>query len=304
MTDKQNEEEIDFAVIFRIIWSAKKLITVCFVAFEVLAVVLLHILTPTFNISMIVASPERQQSGLDGGLFGSVGSLMGLVGVGGQTNFDKYRVILVSNQVARNIVADQEFARMLYAGHWDDQSGEWRPPRDLAFLIKSGIKFGLGMEPWRRPDEQFMSAYLKKRLQFSVDKESGFLTVKINHEIPELAAELLVRLHLEANRVIRDATGIRTSNRIAYLNDTLPNVHLDSHRNVLIEMLSTEGQKMIMVEADQEFAAEMIEAPVVPKVKSTPNAVTMVVLLGLLGGLVGTVAVLWKSREQVREAWG
>lgn len=303
MKENLNEDEIDFGIIFRILWSEKKLVIVCLLVFEILAVVRLQIATPTYDVSMTVASPAKDSSRLDTGLLGSVGSLVGLSGVGGQTNFEKYHIIMVSNDVAAGIFADQALVKKLFSGQWDEEVGDWRPPSGIRPLINRGIRFILGMEPWHEPDSETLSAYLKNRIQFTVDKDNGFLKIVINHKRPILAAELLMKLHMEANLIVKDSVRTRTADRVLYLNQTLPDVRLDSHRDVLIEMLSTEGQKLITVEADKEFAAELVESPFVPRARATPDVKMTILLMGFLGGLFGLIIVLWKSREQLKEAW-
>lgn len=303
MKENPNEDEIDFGIIFRIIWSEKKLLAICVLIFEVLAVARLQLATPTYDVSMIVASPTKETSALDRGILGSVGGLMGLAGVGGQTNFDKYQVIMVSSGVAEQMLHNQDFAKRLFAGQWDEKAGEWQPPGGVRPLVRRAIRFSLGMEGWHQPDSEIMSGYLRGKVQFDVDKDNGFLEITVNHTNPELAVELLQALHQETNRIVRDAASIRTANRIAYLTQTLPGVKLDSHRDVLIEMLSTEGQKMIMVEADNEYAAEIVTPPVVPRKRATPEVSVMILMMGILGGVIGICLVFWKSREQLRKAW-
>lgn len=288
-SELDRDEEIDLLAMVAAFAKHWKLMLVAACALELLALVYLNVANKQYMSVMVVAPASEDMNDIQSGLLGSFGSALGLLGAGGQSDFSKYRVTIHSNQLAQKLVEDEALASRLFPSDWNAEEGEWRAPRGVVAGLKGVVKALLGMGSWAPPNYQDFKEEVLEKVYVSLDNDTGFLTVAYENADAALAQQLLERIHIESNELIRENAEKKTRARIDYIERILPTKTLGDDRDVLTKILLQEGQKMMMVKADSEFAGEMVEEPNRSQVPSSPQPFKVLFMAGLLGVVLGAV---------------
>jgi uncharacterized protein involved in exopolysaccharide biosynthesis len=129
-------------------------------------------------------------------------------------------------------------------------------------------------------------------LALGEDKQSGFVTLSVQHESPVVAKEWAELLIDRINEEIRAEDVGEAEASIAFLEAQREQTSLVSLDEVFAQLIEEQTKTIMLANVSKDYVFDIIDPPVVPELKSKPSRALICVLGTLLGGMLGIVWVL------------
>ncbi|MFN2301959.1 MAG: Wzz/FepE/Etk N-terminal domain-containing protein [Gammaproteobacteria bacterium] len=223
-----------------------------------------------------------------GSLLGQFGGLASLAGV----DVSRLRgaaqsgeMILASRTFAEEFIVERGLLEELYPNAWDPVTSAWRPEvtdPPAIWQVAGSLK----------------SAY---KLQ-TLDDLPGAWSLTVEWQDPELAALWANQLVEYANLVARRRDIANAARTIEYLQARIAETNIVELQGVLYNLLETEQKTLMLANAREDYAFEVIDPAVVPLEPAKPDR-RMMLLIGIgLGGVIGLgLAVALRIFRAVRD---
>jgi uncharacterized protein involved in exopolysaccharide biosynthesis len=128
-------------------------------------------------------------------------------------------------------------------------------------------------------------------LQIREDKRTGLAIVSIDWTNPELAARWANDYVALANEIIRGRELAESTRNVAYLNEQIAKTNVLELQRVMYSLVETETKNLMLANARKEYAFRVIDPAVQPLDRIRPKRTLMVLMGGVLGGVVGLMAL-------------
>ncbi|NRP26551.1 LPS O-antigen length regulator [Marinobacterium sp. xm-d-420] len=289
------DDEIDLRELFGVLWRGKWLIVLSTILAGTIAV-LVALTMPNIYRSEALLAPVSADGGA-GALASKYGALAGLAGIslpsGGADKTGLGLQILKSRQFFQSFVERhdvlpalmapgsydaQSQALLLDADLYDSTSGKWlrevQPPRQAKPSVQEAHEVFLGL------------------LSTSQDKETGFVTLSIEHISPVVAQKWVSWLVQDINETLRAQDLEQAEKSIAYLYEQIYATSLAELRVGLFELIQSQVETMMLAKATPEYLFKTIDPAVVPELKAKPKRSLIAALGVVLGGMLGCLIVL------------
>ena len=145
------------------------------------------------------------------------------------------------------------------------------------------------------PSEQKAVEAFRSILSVDENKKSGLISLSISWKDPELAAQWANDLVKQLNEQLREQAIADSKKRVGYLEQELTKTTLKDMRAVLYNLLESEKQKAMLANVNEDFALEVIDPAVAPKIREKPKRKLIVALGGVCGGFLGIFAVFFSQ---------
>ena len=303
------DDEIDLFELFQTMWAGKWLIIVGSMVAAALSAWISLQLPNVYTVEIKIAAVEDDQNSQMNGLIAQYGGLASLAGIpipsggGGQT--DLLLEILQSRSFLSKFVAETNIGpRLLAMKQFDPISGKETLDSTL---------FDEGSEQWVRevtppqspePSEQEYYEAFTSALSVAKDKTSPLINITFEHQSPKLGYDILSQLVKRIDDFARTRDKTKSEQSIQYLEEKLSQTRLVDVEKVLYQMIEAQTKTLMLAEVNQDYAFQVIDAPVVPEKRSKPNRVLIVVLSTLVGGMLMVLWVLIRSAVQKRRLRG
>ena len=144
------------------------------------------------------------------------------------------------------------------------------------------------------PEPSLLEAHeaFKEILSVSQDKQTGYVTVSIDHKSPTLAAQWVNWLIEDVNSAVKAQDVAEAEKSIEYLREQVTNTSLADLQAVFFDLIQSQTETVMLAEVRQEYVFKTIDPAVAPEEKSKPSRALICVLGTLLGGMLGVVIVL------------
>ena len=109
-------------------------------------------------------------------------------------------------------------------------------------------------------------------------------------------AGVITVLFEQTDNLMRDAALARSSARVEYIQGQLNEERLAEQRQVLIDFLASELESSVLAKVDKEFAAQIIEPPIVSPRPTSPKLLIVFALATFLGLCNAIVIILLTPR--------
>lgn len=275
LSSRDPEGEVDFIVLWRVLWSYKYLIALIAGLFVAVAVVLALTATSIYRAEVvIVESSDSNASGV-GTLTKRLGGLAGLAGIdlgssGG--NGANAMAILKSRRLVEEFIQRNKLLATLYPR-------AKRPPT-LWYAV---------------------TRFRTDVLSFRDDKRGNTTTLAINWTDPVIAAAWANGFVALANDVIRTRSMEDSKRNIAYLNDQIAHTTVIEVQRVMYGLIENEIKTLMLASGREEYAFTVVDPAVAPEVRLRPQRTSMVVFGGLLGLLAGVGAAFVHNSLRARK---
>lgn len=303
-----SEVTIDLVPLVKKAFRHWPLLVVAFVTFLVLGFAAGLAMTPQYTIQFTIAPksevPGAASSGSSiGGGSSSALSLLGSLTSSGTSStppsdFEQYRRLMISHAIAGVIVAHPEIMHQLIPG-WDEQTKSWAKPSNPIFWLKESVKALLGRPLWSPPSVEDVFNTLKQKLDLEDSLTPGFVDGTIKDQDPKFAVRLLYFLHSTVQEMVKSSKRQDARERIKYLDDQLQTVGVAGQREVLIALLAQEQQKLMLIEADKDFVAQILDPPLIPRSPSSLSPTSMALLAGFVAVFIMMLVVAFTSEEKL-----
>lgn len=290
------DDEIDLRELFGVIWRGKWIIILCTVLAAGIAVAV-ALKMPNIYRSEALVSPVNAENGGLGGLASKYGALAGLAGIslpsGGSDKTTLGLEIMKSRQFFETFNARHEILVPLMAvKSWDPVSGELLVDPEI-YDATSG-KWLREANPPRKSEPSTQEAHevFVNLLSTAQDKESGLVTIAIEHQSPIVAQQWVEWLVEDINEALRSQDLAQAERSIAYLEDQIRSTALAELQAGFFDLIQSQIETMMLAKATPEYLFKTIDPAVVPELKVKPKRSLIVALGVLLGGMLGVLLVL------------
>jgi uncharacterized protein involved in exopolysaccharide biosynthesis len=150
------------------------------------------------------------------------------------------------------------------------------------------------VEPPKLPQPSMLEAHEEFMgvLGVSEDKQTGYVTISIEHHSPTIAAQWVNWLVEDINTVVKAQDVDEATKSIEYLTQQIANTSLADLQAMFFELIQSQTETVMLAEVRPEYVFKTIDPAVVPEEKSKPSRALICVLGTLLGGMLGVVIVL------------
>jgi len=136
------------------------------------------------------------------------------------------------------------------------------------------------------------------------DRSTGLITLSIEWEDPDTAAQWANELVSSVNATLRQQAVEASNQAIAYLRVQLAQTSVVELQQVLHRLIEVEMKKIILANVNEAFAFKVIDPATAPEEPFRPKVLLMVTLSTVLGLMLGVVLVLILNAVRGRSAAG
>lgn len=292
------DDEIDLRELFSVIWQGKWLIIAITAVFAIGAVIF-AIKQPNIYKSEALLAPASEEQG--GGLsalasqFGGLASLAG-VNLGAKGSTDKTELaiqVLKSRQFTSDFIQRHNIlADLMAAEKWD---------RDADKLIYDPKLYNEQTNTWVReakvpfkPEPSMQEAYkvFSKMIAVNKAKETGMVTISVEHLSPAVAQQWVAWLIQDINKVMKDRDVAEANRSSEFLNKQIALTNVADIRTILYKLVEEQAKTIMFAEVRDEYVFKTIDPALIPEEKAKPKRALICVLGTLLGGILGVMLVL------------
>ncbi|MBW3526234.1 LPS O-antigen length regulator [Shewanella sp. NKUCC05_KAH] len=293
-----SDDEIDLRELFAVIWQGKWLIIAITAVFAIGSVVF-AIMQPNVYKSEALLAPAAEEQG--GGLsalasqFGGLASLAG-VNLGSKGGTDKTQLsieVLKSRQFTSDFIQKHNIlADLMAAKKWD---------RDLDIIVYDADLYDVKSNHWVRkvdpplkPEPSMQEAYkvFSKILAINTDKETGMVTLSIDHVSPSIAKQWVTWLVEDINKVMKERDVAEANRSSEFLNRQIALTNVADIKAILYKLVEEQAKTIMFAEVRDEYVFKTIDPALVPEEKAKPKRALICVLGTMLGGILGVMLVL------------
>ena len=291
------DDEIDLKELFMVLWSGKWLISAVTGLAAAISVVVALSLPNIYTASALLAPAESSGGGLSGLMkqYGGLASLAGVSLPGGEegSRAQLGMQLMKSRAFIGDFVERRDILPELMAVEsWDAGSGDIVfDPESYDAASKTWVR---DVEPPKlaKPSAQEAHKAFAEVFGVSEDKQTGYVTVSIDHESPIVAAQWVKWLVEDVNAAVKAQDVSQAEKSIEYLKQQVANTSLADLQAMFFELIQSQTETVMLAEVRPEYVFKTIDPAVVPEEKSKPSRALICVLGTLLGGMLGVVIVL------------
>lgn len=296
MSDIAADDEIDLRELFMVIWQGKWLIVLVTFLFAIGGIFFAKSRPNIYRAEVLISPSSGGESGGLAKLAGQFGGLASLAGinVGAASGSDKTGIALAT-LTSRKFVTD--FIRnhslevpLMATKRWDHLTREIEIDREI-FLDDKWVRDVKPGKP-KKPTDWELYKTFSESLSVSKAKETGLITVSIEHQSPVLAKQWTMLLVEDINAWQRSDTIKEGKHSIDYLNQQLEKTSLASMKEVFHQLIEEQIKNLMLAEVNPDAAFKVVDPAVIPEEKAKPKRALIVVLATLLGGMLAVMIVL------------
>jgi len=282
------DDEIDLRELFSVIWQGKWLIIAITTLFAVASVIYAFNQPNIYKSEALLAPAEQEGSGGLAGLAGQFGGLASLAGVNlGGGSIDKTQLALevlksrkfVSEFIEQHGILPNLMAAQSWAYHtntivYDDElylvnEDEW--VRD----VKPPFK--------QEPSTQEAYKEFKEVVSANVDKETGMITISVQHVSPYITKQWVDWLIHDINQTMKERDVSEAIKSTDFLTQQLEQTKIADIRAVLYKLVEEQTKTIMFANVRDEYAFKTIDPAIIPETKYKPNRALIIILVSLLG---------------------
>jgi uncharacterized protein involved in exopolysaccharide biosynthesis len=291
-----NDDEIDLRELFSVLWKGKWIIILTTLLAAIVAV-FVALKMPNIYRSEALLAPVSAESGGMGALASKYGALAGLAGIslpsGGADKTGLGLQIIKSRQFFSQFESRHNILPELMATKSYDINTQNITFDPEVFNVETG-EWVREVEPPKTPAPSIQEAHevFIALLSTSQDKETGFVTIAVEHYSPVVAQQWVEWLVEDINETVRAQDLAQAEKSIAYLEEQIRSTSLTELQAGLFDLVQSQIETMMLAKATPEYLFKTIDPAVVPELKSKPKRALIAALGVVLGGMLGVMIVL------------
>lgn len=292
------DDEIDLRELFSVIWLGKWLIIAVTTVFAIGAIIFAIKQPNIYKSETLLAPASEEQGGGLSGLASQFGGLASLAGVnlGAKGGVDKTQMaieVIKSRQFTADFIQKHKILPDLMAAKaWDIAQDK---------LIYDPELYNEQTSTWVRevkapfkPEPSMQEAYkvFSKMIAVNKAKETGMVTISVEHLSPAVAQQWVAWLIQDINKVMKDRDVAEANRSSEFLNKQIALTNVADIRTILYKLVEEQAKTIMFAEVRDEYVFKTIDPALVPEEKAKPKRALICVLGTLLGGMLGVMIVL------------
>ncbi|QBJ61958.1 Wzz/FepE/Etk N-terminal domain-containing protein [Pseudoalteromonas sp. DL-6] len=292
------DDEIDLRELFTAIWQGKWIIVAITTLFAVASVIYAINQPNIYQSEALLAPAEQEQQGGLGALAGQFGGLASLAGVnlGSGGGVDKTQMaleVLKSRQFTSEFIQKHNILPDLMAAKaWNRETNTVIYDEEL--YIADQNKWIREAELPFKPEPSVQEAYkkIKKVVSANINKETGMVTIAIEHVSPYVAQQWVNWLIQDINATMKQRDVLEANKSTTFLTQQLEQTKIADIRTVLYKLVEEQTKTIMFANVRDEYVFKTIDPAIVPEQKFKPKRALICVLGVLLGGMFSVMIVL------------
>ncbi|WP_299807118.1 Wzz/FepE/Etk N-terminal domain-containing protein [uncultured Shewanella sp.] len=292
------DDEIDLRELFSVIWQGKWLIIAITAVFAIGSVIF-ALMQPNIYKSEALLAPASEEQG--GGLsalasqFGGLASMAG-INLGGGGGVDK-------TQMAIEVMKSRQFTSQFIHKHniLPDLMAAEKWVMATNTVVYDNELYNSETKVWLRetqapfkPEPSMQEAFnvFKDIIKVNSAKDTGMVTVSVEHLSPHIAQQWVNWLVEDINKVMKErdvAEAIRSSE---FLNKQIAMTNVADIRSILYKLIEEQAKTIMFAEVRDEYVFKTIDPAIVAESPSLPKRKLICVLGTILGGVLAVLVVL------------
>ena len=294
------DDEIDLRELFTAIWQGKWIIIAITTLFAVASVFYAINQPNIYQSEALLAPAEQEQQGGLGALAGQFGGLASLAGVnlGASGGVDKTQMaleVLKSRQFTSEFIKKHNILPGLMATKaWNRETNTVIYDEEL--YIAEQDKWVREVKAPYKPEPSMQEAYkeFKNIVSANINKETGMVTITVEHESPFIAKQWVDWLVVDLNKTMKERDVVEANKSTQFLMNQLENTKIADIRTVLYKLVEEQAKTIMFANVRDEYVFKTIDPALVPEEKFKPKRALICILGVLLGGVLSTIFVLIK----------
>ena len=293
-----HDDEIDLRELLSVLWEGRLEIVASVIVAALVSVSVALYLPNKYTSEAVLAPRDSGGAGGLGQLASQFGGLAGIAGInlggmGGNDSTALAKEMLETRDFFGAYLYEEVLINLMAAEGWD--------PASDSVEIDDSI-YDLERQAWvREVDPAFQvkpspqeahKVFAENFLTVVEDKSTGFVTVSITHFSPSVARDWVNLLVHGVNEAVRDRDVREAERSIEFLKEQSLKTNLVSLTEAFAKLIEEQTKTVMLANASDEYAFQVIEPPVAPELKSEPQRALICVLGVLLGGMLSVVVVL------------
>lgn len=304
---QQSDDEIDLGQLWSAIWAGKWWIMGISLLAGALAAVIAIQMPNIYRAKVVVApSEEAQGSGL-GAMAGQLGGLASLAGVnsgGGQVDKAGYAQEVMKSRafIVAFIRRHDLLVPLMALKGWDLEQNQLLI--DESLYDSASQRWVREVKAPQQPQPSDWEAYeaFQDIFVISPDKESGMVTITVDHYSPVIAAEWASLLVTDINDAMRDADVREVRRSIDFLKEHLNKTNVTEVQNIFYQLIEQQTKTIMLAEVRPEYIFKTVDPAVAPEKKEKPKRLLIVVAFTVLAGV--WAALIFMIRRLTKVAKG
>ena len=131
--------------------------------------------------------------------------------------------------------------------------------------------------------------YINEVLSTSIDKESGYISISVQHISPKFAYKFL-------NLIISEINALSRANDLESSKSALEYLYLEASKNSIVSidssinnLIEAQLKTQMMAQVSDEYLLEIIDEPFIPELKNGPNRKSISIIGFLIGIIVSSL---------------
>ncbi|MBB1275927.1 Wzz/FepE/Etk N-terminal domain-containing protein [Pseudoalteromonas sp. SR43-3] len=304
------DEGVDLKGFFLTIWKGKLIIAIVTVIFTCLSIALALSLPNIYKAEALLFPADSGQG--EGGLaaltgqFGGLASMAGIdLGAGSSDKSALAIEVLKSRKFTSEFIESHNILLDLMAAKdWSYEANIISYDDDIYDAQKN--TWVRDVEPPFKPKPSLQEAYkeFKEIVYINSSKDTGMVTISVEHISPYIAQQWVVWLIEDINKDMKERDVAEAVKSTEFLKQQIESTKVADIKTVLFKLIEEQAKTIMFAEVRDEYVFKTIDPALVPEERVSPKRALICVVGGLFGILIGILIVLGKNyfREQ-ESAW-
>lgn len=288
--------EYDLRELFRLIWGGRWLIAFVTSGTTVIAAVVALMLPNIYRAEALLAPNQGDRPDGLAALATQFGGIASLAGLNfGSLSTDKttfgLEVLQSRKFISEFIVQHGILVPLMAAGSWDTKSGEFTIDAD-DYDVAEG-KWMRSVRSPRKKEPSLQEAYEKfmKILSVRQDRDSGFVTIGVEHLSPIFAKQWTDWLVHDINATVMQQDVTEANQAIEYLNQQIKSTPIAELQVVFFRLIEGQMKTVMLAKVSSEYLFKTVDPAVVPELKVKPRR-AIILVIGFAVGLMLSIMLL------------
>ena len=296
-----NEDEIDLRELFSVIWQGKWLIIAITAVFAIGSVIYAINQPNIYKSEALLAPAESEQGGGLAALAGQFGGLASMAGINlsGGGGVDKTQMaieVMKSRQFTSQFIQRHKILPDLMAiDKWNMSDNSITYDEEL-YNLSANTWVRVVNAPFK-PEPSMPEAYKEFTKFVSVNsaKDTGMVTVSVEHQSPAVAQQWVTWLVEDINKVMKKRDVAEANRSSEFLTKQIASTNVADIRSILYKLIEEQAKTIMFAEVRDEYVFKTIDPALVPEEKAGPKRALICVLGTMLGGMLAVMIVLIRN---------
>lgn len=282
-------DEIDLKDLFRTVYEYRYFILVVTSFFVVIALVYALYLPNKYRSESLLSLSGGEGNSSMSKVASQLGGLASLAGINVGGSEDSKLNLAIATLKSRKFIAgfiDRHhlLPDLMAVKKWDEASNSVIYDENL-YDIESKIWVRSVQPPKKaKPSDWDAYEFFIELFSLAKDKETGYVTVAVEHWSPYVAKRWVELLIKDVNDVIKNKDIIQAQKSISFLKKELSKVSLADMKVVFYQLIEEQMQIIMLANTYDEYVFTVIDPPVVAEEKASPKRLVYI-FVGFFVGL-------------------